>query len=169
MSQDMRMERVKHVHSHLTPLAILAVAPGLMFTDIPESHRVLGAVLFFYAIMMNYLSMYLITHKKNVDDIAKLRVVSNYVTNIGLACILYQAWPMVWLLLLMMSIGPAIYQPRREAMGSAGAVAMMLLAVHYFFGEPGLGPWLEALARGGAIVLLGLFVNGLAVLAPQPS
>lgn len=167
MSQDMRMERVRHVHSHLTPLAILAVAPGLMFTPLPERHRVVGAVLFFYAIMMNYLSMYLIANNRSVENIAKLRVVSNYVTNIGLACILYRTWPMVWLLLLMMSIGPAIYQPRKEAMGSSAAVAMMLLAVHHFFGETGLGPWLEVSAKAGAVVLLGLFVNGLAALAPK--
>jgi len=159
--------RFHHVHRYLTPLAMAVVVPGLLFAPLEPARRWGAAALLAYSLAVNFLS-----HRWSTGDaaaIGKLRVISNYITNIGLVCLMYAGWPAVWILLLMMSIGPAIYQNRKDALNSSLAVAFMMVAAQAGFGEYRLAAWAQALVQSAAIVLLGLFVNGLASRGPGAS
>lgn len=154
----MTLERFRHVNDHLTPLAAVVVVPGLFVAPLSRFHILLGAGLLVYSILMNYLSIFLL--RRDVEMVGKFRVISNYVVNIALVLVLYKVWPTVWLLLLLMSVGPALYQDRRDAMLTGVAVAALFLVVHGLWGTHSAGAWAEAVVKAYAIVAFSLFVSG---------
>lgn len=155
-------EKFRHVNNHLTPLAILVVVPGLLVARLSRFELLLSAALLAYAILTNYLSVILFRlFRANVEQLAKLRVISNYVVNIALVLVLYRVWPSIWLVLLLMAVGPALYQSRRDATLTGIAVAAVLLVVHGAFGTYTALAWADAGVKACAIVILSLFVSGL--------
>jgi hypothetical protein len=87
--------------------------------------------------------------------------VVNYVVNILLLWLLYATWSPVWLLLLLMSIGVAVYQNRRDSLLAGLAFAAMLLVVHWNFGAQSVMAWTEVGVKASMVMLLNLYVNGL--------
>ncbi len=75
--------------------------------------------------------------------------------------LLYAAWPSVWLLLLLSSIGVAIYQPRKDSFRASIAFALMLIVIHWMFGEQSVWAWTEAGVMASMLILLNMYVNGL--------
>jgi heme A synthase len=150
----MRPDSLQHVNRHLTPLAVLIVAPGLMVGPLGRTQALLGAELLAYAVLMNVLTV-------RLERFTQLRVVSNYVVNIVLVWLLHRYWPVVWLLLLLMAVGPALYQDRRDAVLTGIAIAGLLLAVHALTGARSPAAWADAGVKASAIVVFSTFVNGL--------
>jgi len=151
--------RLQHVNNSLTPLAILVVAPALIVAPLSRLVLIAATALITYSVFLNYLSVYL--HARNIQVMGFIRVGSNYVVNIGLLWLLYEHWPLIWLLLLLMSVGVAIYQPLRDSLTTAAAMALLLLAVHWTFGEQSALEWAEVIAQACVLILFNLFVNGL--------
>ncbi len=60
-----------------------------------------------------------------------------------------------------MSIGVAVYQDRRDSLIAGSAIALMLLAVHWNYGDHTLLAWTEVEVKASIIILINLFVNGL--------
>ena len=162
----MSAEKFRHVNNHLTPLAALIVVPGLFVAPLPKLMVISSGILIAYSVFINYLSMYLL--KRNISLIGSIRVVSNYAVNICLLWLLYSAWPLVWVLFLLMSIGVALYQSRRDSLLGAGAIALMLLAVHWNFGGDSLQDWAIVGVKASIIILLNLFVNSLLSMSNRP-
>lgn len=160
------LERIRRVNDHLTPLGVLVVAPGLMFAPLSAGPRALAMALFLLSLAVNLGSIKFL--RRDVDRYGKARVAGNYVASAGLVCLLYRAWPTVWVLLLLMSLGPATYQSRRDTLKSSAAVAALLCAAQFFYGEPTLAAWMEAGVKAAVIVLSAMFVNGVAE-APAPA
>ncbi|MFH1725216.1 MAG: hypothetical protein ABII00_11435 [Elusimicrobiota bacterium] len=152
-------ERFKHVNNHLTPLAILVVVPGLFVASLSKFAVIVCAALIGYSVFMNYMSIFML--QRNIGLIGKIRVVSNYVVNICLIWLLYAAWPPIWLLLLLMAIGPALYQSRRDASITGAAVGVFLLVAHGVLGEYTAMSWAVAGVKACSIFILSLFVSGL--------
>jgi hypothetical protein len=150
----------RHVHDHLTPLAAIIVVPGLLVANLPMFDALLAGGLICVSVVMNYLLMYMGKAEK-ARFYGSVRVTSNYVVNVGLLWLLYAAWPPVWLLLLLMSIGVAIYQPRRGSFRTSIAFALMLVTVHWVFGEHSLAAWTQVGVIASMLILLNLYVNGL--------
>ena len=163
----MTTAKFRHVNNHLTPLAVLVVVPGLLVTPLPAPALIAGGALIAYSVSINYLSILLL--KWNISLIGKIRVSSNYVANIFLLWLLYSSWPLVWVLLLLMSIGVAVYQTRRDSLLSAVALAVLLLAVHWNYGGHSLEDWALVGVKASVIVLVNLFVNGLLKMVPEES
>jgi len=157
-------EKIHHVHDHLTPLAIILVVPGLIVADIPQTHQVAAAGLLIYSILLNTWTAR--GDKDRLVSYGRFRVASNYVVNIVLLWILYAAWPLSWLLMLLMGAGVAVYQKRERAFGSSLAFAAMLLAIHGIFGDTTLFGWVSAATKAGVLVMFTLFINGLPGLGP---
>lgn len=67
---------------------------------------------------------------------------------------LYRVWPSVWLPRLLMSIGPALYQSRRDATLTGVAVAVLLLAIHALSGTHSAIAWAEAGVKACAAVAI---------------
>ena len=132
-------EKLRLVNHHLTPLAAIIVVPGLIVGPLPQLVVVVGALLIGCTLGINYLSVYLM--KQHVPLIRKLRVGTNYTANIFLLWLLYSTWPPVWMLLLLMSIGLAVYQNRRDSLLANFALVTLLLAVHWVFGGHSLRDW----------------------------
>ena len=149
-----------HVNDHLTPLAAIIVIPGILVAPLPIRGAVVAGILIFLSVVVNYVSVYLMKGK-SARFIGSIRVGTNYVVNIFLSWLLYAAWGPVWLLLLLMSIGVAVYQTRRDSLIAALAIALMLLAVHWNFGDHSVLAWTEVGVKASIIILLNLFVNGL--------
>ena len=158
------LERFRHVNDHLTPLAVVVVVPGLSLAPLSRVRMLVSGGLLVYSVLMNYLSMFLL--RRDLVVVGRFRVVSNYVVTIGLVWVLYTAWPTVWLLLLLTSVGPALYQDRRDAILTGLAMAVFLLVVHGLLGAHSGAAWAEAGVKAYAIVALSLFVSGL---PPGPS
>jgi hypothetical protein len=152
--------KLRHVNEHLTPLAAIIVIPGLLVTDLPMSSAVAAGSLIILSVIVNYILMYLAKGSR-ARFIGSVRVVINYVANIILSWLLYADWSPVWLLLLLMSIGVAVYQPRRDSLLAGLAFAMMLVVVHWNFGEQSLLAWSEVGVKASMLILLSLYVNGL--------
>ena len=153
-------EKLRHVNNHLTPLAVLVVVPGLLVARLSRLEILLSVGLLAYAVLTNALVTVLL--QRNVELLTKLRVISNYVVNIALVLLLYRVWPSIWLVLLLMSVGPALYQSRRDATLTGVAVAALLLVVHGAFGTYSAVAWADAGVKASTIVVLSLFVSGLA-------
>ena len=152
-------QKIRYVNNHLTPLAVVIVVPGLIVTPLPLIAAIVGWVLITYSVLINYLTVYLMD--RNARFIGSLRVGSNYTVNIILLWLLYAEWPVVWVLLLLMSLGIAVYQHRRDSFLASLAFSMMLLVVHWNFGDNSLWGWSLAATEVIIIVLFNLFVNGL--------
>ncbi|MEE8160447.1 MAG: hypothetical protein V3T61_02295 [Acidobacteriota bacterium] len=152
-------QKIRYVNNHLTPLAVVIVVPGLIVTPLPLIAAIVGWVLITYSVLINYLTVYLMD--RNARFIGSLRVGSNYTVNIILLWLLYAEWPVVWVLLLLMSLGIAVYQHRRDSFLASLAFSMMLLVVHWNFGDNSLWGWSLAVTEVTIMVLLNLFVNGL--------
>ncbi len=162
----MSAEKLRHVNNHLTPLAVLIVVPGLLVAPLPKLVFISSGILIAYSVFINYLSIYLL--KRNIRLIGSIRVGSNYAVNICLLWLLYLAWPLVWVLFLLMSVGVALYQSRRDSLLGAGAIALMLLAVHWSFGGDSLQDWAIVGVEASIIILLNLFVNSLLSMSSRP-
>ena len=158
-------EKLRLVNHHLTPLAAIIVVPGLIVVPLPSLVVVAGALLVGCTVSINYLSIYLA--KQHAPLIKKVRVGTNYTANIVLLWLLYSTWPPVWMLLLLMSIGVAVYQNRRDSLLAGFALVTLLLAVHWVFGEHSLRDWAVVGVEGSLIVMANLFVNGLSGVAPE--
>ncbi len=152
-------QKIRYVNNHLTPLAVVIVVPGLIVTPLPLIAAIVGWVLITYSVLINYLTVYLMD--RNARFIGSLRVGSNYTVNIILLWLLYAEWPVVWVLLLLMSLGIAVYQHRRDSFLASLTLGTMLLVVHWNFGENSLWGWALVLTEFTIIVLFNLFVNGL--------
>jgi hypothetical protein len=152
-------EKLRHVNNHLTPLAALIVVPGLVVASLSGTVVIVGVILITYSVCINYLSI--ILANRNLRLLSSIRVGSNYSVNIILLWLLYSAWPMAWVLLLLMSTGIALYQSRRDSLLSSTALALMLLAVHWNFGSHSLQEWTATGVKASIIILFNLFVNGL--------
>ena len=157
--RGMSEEKLRHVNDHLTPLAAIIVIPGLLVAPLPTRAKVVAGVLIAFSVILNYLSIYVMDW--NVRLIGTVRVATNYICNIFLSWLLYAVWGPVWLLLLLMSIGVAVYQDRRDSLIAGSAIALMLLAVHWNYGDHSLLAWTEAGVKASIIILINLFVNGL--------
>jgi hypothetical protein len=162
----MSAEKLRHVNNHLTPLAVLIVVPGLLVAPLPKLVVISSGILIAYSVFINYLSLYLL--KRNIRLIGSIRVGSNYAVNICLLWLLYSAWPLVWVLFLLMSIGVALYQSRRDSLLAGAAIALMLLAVHWSFGGDSLQDWAIVGVKASIIILLNLFVNNLVNMSNRP-
>ncbi len=162
----MSAEKLCHVNNHLTPLAVLIVVPGLLVAPLPKLVVISSGILIAYSVFINYLSLYLL--KRNIRLIGSIRVGSNYAVNICLLWLLYLAWPLVWVLFLLMSIGVALYQSRRDSLLAGAAIALMLLAVHWSFGGDSLQDWAIVGVKASIIILLNLFVNSLLSISNRP-
>ncbi|MFH1725218.1 MAG: hypothetical protein ABII00_11445 [Elusimicrobiota bacterium] len=158
-------EKIRHVNDHLTPLAVLIVVPGLFVAPLSKLVLIPSAVLITYSVIFNYLSLYLM--KRDITLASGLRVGSNYVVNICLLWLLYSVWPLVWVLLVLMSIGVAVYQNRRDSLRTGIAISILLLAVHWAYGGSTLIDWTNACVKACVIVLFNLFVNGLLQIASE--
>ncbi|MDA2925280.1 hypothetical protein MYX65_11650 [Acidobacteria bacterium AH-259-L09] len=158
-------EKLRHVNNHLTPLAVLIVVPGLIVVPLPKLAVVVGGILIAYSVSINYLSIYLV--KRDIRFIATVRVGSNYSVNIFLLWLLYSTWPPVWTLLLLMSIGVAVYQNRRDSFLCSLTLAWVLLVVHWSFGVHSLQAWAIVGVEASIIILFSLFVNGLLEATPE--
>ena len=154
-----------HVNAHLTPLAAIIVIPGLLVAPLPMRAAVVAVILIVFSVVVNCVSMYLMKGNR-ARLVGGIRVATNYVVNIFLSWLLYAAWSPVWLLLLT-SIGVAVYQSRRDSLVTGLAIALMLLAVHWNFGESSMLAWTEAGVKASIIILFNLFVNGLMRLEPE--
>ena len=150
----------RHVNDHLTPLAAIIVIPGLFVAKLPMLETMLAGSLILVSVAINYLLMFLAKAEK-ARFFGSIRVTSNYIVNIVLLWMLYAAWPPVWLLLLLMSIGVAIYQPRKDSLRTSVAFSLMLIVVHMIFGEQSSTAWIEVGVMSWMIVLMNLYVNGL--------
>lgn len=155
----MTAQNLRHVNDYLTPLAALIVLPGLLVTALPLPAVIVGGALIACSVLVNYLSILLV--KFDIRLVGKLRVGSNYVVNIFLLWLLYRSWPLVWSLLLLMSLGLAVYQTRRDSFLSGLALIAMLLAVHWSYGGHSLEDWAIVGVKASMIIVLNLFVNGL--------
>jgi hypothetical protein len=153
-------DKLRHVNDHLTPLAAIIVLPGLLVANLPMRSAVVAGALIVLSVVLNYTFMYLARGDK-ARFFGSIRVVTNYVVNILLLWLLYAAWSPVWLLLLLMSIGVAVYQNRRDSFLAGLAFALMLLVVHWNFGEQSVMAWTEAGVKASMVMLLNLYVNGL--------
>lgn len=162
----MSAEKFRHVNGHLTPLAVLIVVPGLLVAPLPKLVVISGGILIAYSVFINYLSLYLL--KRNIRLIGSIRVGSNYVVNICLLWLLYSAWPLVWVLFLLMSIGVALYQSRRDSLVAGAAIALMLLVVHWSYGGDSLQDWAIVGVKASIIILVNLFVNSLLSMSNRP-
>ena len=152
-------DKLRHVNDHLTPLAAIIVIPGLLVANLPMRSAVVAGALIVLSVVLNYTFLYL-ARGSRARFFGSIRVVTNYVVNIVLLWLLYAAWNPVWLLLLLMSIGVAIYQNRRDSFLASLAFALMLLVVHWNFGEQSLFAWTEAGVKASMLILLNLYVNG---------
>ncbi len=157
--EGMSERKLRHVNDHLTPLAAIIVVAGVLVAPIPTLAAVVAGILIALSVVINYVSIYLM--KWNVSFIGSIRVSVNYIVNIFLSWLLYAAWGPVWLLLLLMSIGVAVYQNRRDSLLAGSAIALMLLTVHWNYGDHSLLAWTEAGVKASIIILINLFVNGL--------
>ena len=163
----MSPEKLRLVNNHLTPLAAFIVVPGLIVAPLPKLAVALGGILITFSVSLNYLSIRL--SKRKTRLIGTLRVGSNYSVNIFLLWLLYSAWPPVWMLLLLMSIGVAVYQSRRDSLLASLALALLLVTVHWSFGVHSMQDWAVVGVEGSLIILSNLFVNGvLAITRQQP-
>ncbi|MDA2935247.1 hypothetical protein MYX82_13040 [Acidobacteria bacterium AH-259-D05] len=162
----MSAKKFRHVNDHLTPLAALIVVPGLLVAPLPRPAAIVGGILIASSVLINYVSIYLM--KSNVRFIGAIRVGTNYVVNIFMSWLLYVAWPLVWLLLVLMSIGVAVYQSRRDSLVASCAIAFMLLVVHWSLGGELLFDWAVVWIKAFFIITLNLFVNGLLRISSEP-
>jgi len=153
-------EKLRHVNDHLTPLAAIIVIPGLLVAGLPMRAAIIAASLIVMSVVVNYTLMYLARGDKT-RFYGSIRVVINYVVNIILSWLLYAVWGPVWLLMLLMSIGVAIYQKRKDSLMAGLAFALMLLVIHWNFGEQSLVAWTEAGVKAAILILVNLYVNGL--------
>jgi len=153
-------DKLRHVNDHLTPLAAIIVLPALLVADLPVSSAIVVGTLIVLSVMLNYSLMYLARGNK-ARFFGSIRVVVNYVVNILLLWLLYATWSPVWLLLLLMSIGVAVYQNRRDSLLAGLAFAAMLLVVHWNFGELSMMAWTQVGVEASMVVLVNLYVNGL--------
>ena len=151
--------KIRYVNNLLTPLAVVIVVPALIVNPLPLIAAIVGWVLITYSVLINYLTVYVI--HRDARFIGALRVGSNYTVNIILLWLLYGVWPVAWVLLLLMSLGIAVYQQRRDSFQASLALSMMLLVVHWNFGDTTLWGWTLAATEVTTIVLFNLFVNGL--------
>lgn len=152
--------KLRHVHDHLTPLAAIIVIPGILVANLPTRAAVIAGCLIAFSVVANYTLMYLMRGNR-ARSIGSTRVVINYVVNIVLSWLLYAAWGPVWLLLLLMTLGVAIYQPRKDSLLAGLAFALMLLVVHWNFGDQSVLAWTEVGVKASMLILLNLYVNGL--------
>ncbi len=162
----MSAEKFRYVNNHLTPLAALIVVPGLLVAPLPKLVVISSGILIAYSVFINFLSIYLL--KWNIRFIGSIRVVSNYTVNICLSWLLYAAWPLVWVLFLLLSIGVALYQSRRDSLVAGAAIALMLLVVHWSYGGDSLQDWAIVGVKASIIILLNLFVNSLLSMSDRP-
>jgi hypothetical protein len=151
--------KLRHVNDHLTPLAAIIVIPGLLVANLPMRDAIVAGSLIVLSVVVNYTLMYLMGGNR-ARLIGSIRVTTNYVINIVLLWLLYATWGPVWLLLLLMSIGVAVYLPRRDSLIAALAFALMLVAVHWNFGDHSVMAWTEVGVKASMIILLNLYVNG---------
>jgi hypothetical protein len=153
-------DKLRHVNDHLTPLAAIIVLPALLVADLPVSSAIVVGSLIVLSVILNYSLMYLARGNK-ARFFGSIRVVVNYVVNILLLWLLYATWSPVWLLLLLMSIGVAVYQNRRDSFLAGLAFAVMLLVVHWNFGELSMMAWTQVGVEASMVILVNLYVNGL--------
>ncbi len=158
--------KVRHVNDHLTPLAAIIVVPGLLVANLPFRNAVVVAALITLSVVVNY-TLFLFMTGNRARFVGNIRVASNYAVKVVLCWLLYAVWGPVWLLLLLMSIGVAIYQNRRDSLLAAVAFAIMLMAIHWNFGANTVFAWTEVGVEAAMIVLLNQYVNGL-VKRPDP-
>jgi hypothetical protein len=161
------IERVHHVHNHLTPLAVILIVPGLFVAELSRQHVAFVAGLLCLSLLINSWSAMRAGRSAKSHAIGKARVISNYAINILLLWLLYKPWPSVWLLLLLTASGAAVYQQRWRARNSALGCSALLATVHAVYGAPGVQGWVETVVRIGVIIAFTLFINGIKDL-PSP-
>ncbi|MBI4678951.1 MAG: hypothetical protein HY748_15335 [Elusimicrobia bacterium] len=158
---------VSHVNNHLTPLAVIIVAPAFVVAQLPRPVAIATAVLLVYSVTMNYLSVRLL--RLHLGMVRSLRVASNYAVNICLLMMLYNYWPLAWLLFLLMSIGIAVYQSPRDSTLISSSFAVILLGVHWAYGGDSAMGWATVVVLAATIVIFNRFVNGLMRLPSSPA
>lgn len=150
---------------YLTPLAILLVLLGVIAGD-PDS--VTGGLCIMIVLMsslMNVASVILMKQSPaQVIKIRNLRVGLNYVANFFLLYLLLPLWPEIWLLILLMTIGTAIYSSFGGTFIHCLVFSAVLISISYFLGEmTGIKVWQTGM-HCLVLLFIGPFINRLTAL-----
>lgn len=163
--QPRATQMVLLVGRYATPLAILLVSAGILFTQPASPVKEISIALLAAGVALNLGTNRFLPRKEgDSPSFIKVRMVSNLAINSALVYVLGGFWGPVWLLLALTPLAAAIYGSRAATLKSALLVSAILVAVRAM--RPINSPldWGVEAVQVAFIVLVSLMVNELAAL-----
>ncbi len=165
-TRDVRM--VMLVNKYATPLAILLVGLGLVFSQPVGAVKVVSASLLVFGVFFNLLAIPAIKQFGPVKPwLPRARMLVNISTNVVLVYCLGGYWPSIWLVLALTPIAAAIYDDRKKTFLTAVGISSALVAIQFLRKESTPSDWGELIGHVAFIVLLSLLINELAATARE--
>jgi hypothetical protein len=160
--QDRQIRMVMMVNKYATPLAILLVGLGLVFTQPVGAVKAVSAGLLVFGVLFNLLAVPAIRRLgSEMPWLPRLRMLVNIGVNIILVYFLGGYWTPIWMLLALTPIATAIYDSRRNTLLSAVAVSAALIGVQALRGTGSPAEWGELIGQVAFILLVSLLINEL--------
>ena len=157
------------VNKYATPLAVILVGLGLVFSQPVGTVKAVSAGLLVFGILFNLLAVPAIARfGGEMPWLPKTRMLVNIVVNVVLVYYLGAYWPSIWMLLALTPIATAIYAGRGKTLFMACSVSLALAGIQVLRGaNSGPSDWGELLGRIAFIVLLSLMINELVLTARE--
>jgi hypothetical protein len=160
-TRDVRM--VVLVNKYATPLAVILVGLGLVFSQPIGAVKTLSAGLLVFGMIFNMLAMPVISRFGGENPwIPKARMLINILVNVVMVYFLGAYWPSIWMLLALTPIATAIYADRSTTFITAAGISAALAVIqllHSTSSSP--SDWGELIGRVAFILLLSLLINEL--------
>jgi membrane-associated HD superfamily phosphohydrolase len=157
-------ETLALIGRYATPLALILILTGLIFSPLSHLPRRIVAVLFISSAFLNFSFVPLVSRlpEGTRSLLAKSRASINLWINIVLVYLLGTAWPPIWLLLSISSVATAIYGKRERALLTAVFLTVVLGIVNALHSLNTPYNWALVAAKGSFIILTSLMINVLA-------
>lgn len=155
-----RIHRAILVSRYASPLAVLLVALGLVFTQPTGSVRNISIGLLIFSIAFNLVAAVFLKGP-NANLVLRLRFYANTAVNAVLVYVFGRHWPPMWVLFLLSPIGTALYGSKRETYAVSGSMAALLLLIAAARGAQAPIEWAEQVANGSVIVCVSVLIHEL--------
>lgn len=154
------------VNRYATPLAVLLVSLGIIFSSPRSPLREIAVGLLFFSVVFNFLTVKLIG-RGGLPGLLETRLAVNLGVNIVLVYILGEGWAPIWLLLPLTPMAVAVYGSQRATLAASFAVSAVLLIIRAAHGPVTPVDWGQTAAYGAFTILMSLLVNELARLGSR--
>lgn len=148
---------------YATPFAVASVTMAVVLSQPRSPYREYSIGLLALSVVFNLGALeWIKARRADASGVIKLRLILNFLVNVGLVYMLGGYFSAIWLLFALTPIATAIYDTKVKTLGVSVLASAALLLIHAARGNTSPLDWGETASRALFIILMSLMINELA-------